>query len=88
MNPSVLPVFLNKLKKLHTTRSWHFLGLQKDGSVIRLDSIREMARFGEDIIIADLDAGVWPEAASFSDEGFGPIPSRRWNHHHGKCNCS
>ncbi|KAI4330929.1 hypothetical protein MLD38_029166 [Melastoma candidum] len=76
MNPSVLSVFPNKAKKLHTTRSWHFLGLLKDGGVIRPDSIWEMARFGKNTIIANLDAGVWPEAASFSNDGFSPIPSR------------
>ncbi|KAI4366214.1 hypothetical protein MLD38_022118 [Melastoma candidum] len=75
-NPNVLSVFPNKAKELHTTRSWHFLGLEKDGGVIRPDSIWEKARFGEDTIIANLDTGVWPESASFSDEGFGPIPSR------------
>ncbi|KAF2323871.1 hypothetical protein GH714_002769 [Hevea brasiliensis] len=30
-HPEVISVFLNKGKKLHTTRSWSFLGLERDG---------------------------------------------------------
>ncbi|CAN6448206.1 unnamed protein product [Victoria cruziana] len=48
---------------------------EKDG-VPRLGSAWDQANFGEDIIIANLDTGVWPESKSFSDEGFGPVPDR------------
>ncbi|XP_059310384.1 subtilisin-like protease SBT5.4 [Lycium ferocissimum] len=74
-HPSVISVFLNKARKLHTTRSWEFMMLEKNGGV-HPSSLWKKARFGEDIIIANLDTGVWPESKSFSDEGFGPIPSR------------
>ncbi|KAL8150955.1 hypothetical protein V2J09_020763 [Rumex salicifolius] len=70
-HPKVVSVFLNSGRKLHTTRSWSFLGLPDNGV-----SIWEKARFGEDTIIANLDTGVWPESESFSDMGFGPIPAR------------
>ncbi|KAL1820816.1 hypothetical protein ACET3Z_015685 [Daucus carota] len=76
-HPDVVSVFLNKARKLHTTRSWEFLGLENNG-VIHPSSIWKKARFGEDVIIGNLDTGVWPESKSFSDEGFGPIPSK-WN---------
>ncbi|GAV70577.1 Peptidase_S8 domain-containing protein/PA domain-containing protein/Inhibitor_I9 domain-containing protein [Cephalotus follicularis] len=75
-----VPVFLNKGKKLHTTHSWDFMLLEKEG-VIHSSSVWNQARFGEDTIIANLDTGVWPESDSFSDKGFGPIPSK-WK---GKC---
>ncbi|PIA58362.1 hypothetical protein AQUCO_00500349v1 [Aquilegia coerulea] len=75
-HPKVVSVFLNKGRKLHTTRSWNFLGLEKNGGIIPTNSIWKKARFGEDTIIGNLDTGVWPESESFSDEGMGPIPSK------------
>ncbi|KAI4366215.1 hypothetical protein MLD38_022119 [Melastoma candidum] len=73
--PDVLSVIPNIAYKLHTTRSWQFLGLEKNG-VVSPGSVWEKARFGEGAIIGNLDTGVWPESRSFNDEGFGPIPSR------------
>ncbi|KAJ4725401.1 Subtilisin-like protease [Melia azedarach] len=58
-----------------TTRSWNFLGLEKD-NVIPPYSLWNKARFGEDIIIGNIDTGIWSESKSFSDEGYGPVPSR------------
>lgn len=74
-HPSVISVFPNRGHKLHTTRSWEFLGMEKDGR-IRANSIWAKARFGEGIIIGNLDTGVWPEAGSFRDDGMGPAPAR------------
>ncbi|KAD6794394.1 hypothetical protein E3N88_05290 [Mikania micrantha] len=74
-HPRVVSVFLNRGRKLHTTRSWDFMGLEDNG-VISSNSIWKKARFGENTIIGNLDTGVWPESKSFSDEGMGPIPSK------------
>nr|KYP55618.1 Subtilisin-like protease [Cajanus cajan] len=74
-HPSVISVFLNKEHKLHTTHSWNFLGLERNGEFSH-DSVWRKT-LGEDIIIANIDTGVWPESKSFSDEGIGPIP-KRW----------
>ncbi|XVF70955.1 hypothetical protein PTKIN_Ptkin11bG0204000 [Pterospermum kingtungense] len=74
-HPEVVSVFLNKGRKLQTTRSWDFMGLERDG-VIPSDSLWKMSSFGKDVIIGNLDTGVWPESKSFSDENMGPIPSR------------
>ncbi|CAK8542600.1 unnamed protein product [Lathyrus sativus] len=68
---NVLSVFLSKSHKLHTTRSWEFLGLHRNGN-----TAWQKGRFGENTIIANIDTGVWPESKSFSDKGFGPIPSK------------
>ncbi|MQM16158.1 hypothetical protein Taro_049113 [Colocasia esculenta] len=75
MAPEVMAVFPNRGRNLHTTRSWSFLGLEKDGRV-PADSLWAKARFGEDTIIGNLDTGVWPESASFDDKGMGPVPAR------------
>ncbi|XP_042520489.1 subtilisin-like protease SBT5.4 [Macadamia integrifolia] len=75
-HPKVISVFPNKGVKLHTTRSWDFLGLRKINGAPQPGSLWEKAKFGEDIIIGNLDGGVWPESKSFNDEGYGPIPSR------------
>ncbi|KAK3165689.1 hypothetical protein QOZ80_1AG0036450 [Eleusine coracana subsp. coracana] len=62
-----------------TTRSWDFLGLGLN-SQMPSDLLRR-SNYGEDIIIGVVDSGIWPESRSFSDEGYGPVPSR-WK---GKC---
>ncbi|KAF8015707.1 hypothetical protein BT93_H1281 [Corymbia citriodora subsp. variegata] len=74
-HPRVVSVFPNQGKKLHTTRSWEFLGLEQNG-VNSSDSFWKKARFGEDTIIGNLDTGAWPESKSFSDRGYGPIPPK------------
>ncbi|KAI4963273.1 hypothetical protein ZWY2020_015126 [Hordeum vulgare] len=74
-HPSVVSVFPNRGHRLHTTRSWEFLGMEKDGRV-RPNSVWARARYGEGVIIGNLDTGVWPEAGSFSDDGMGPVPAR------------
>ncbi|XP_022932385.1 subtilisin-like protease SBT5.3 isoform X3 [Cucurbita moschata] len=71
----VVSVHENKKLKLHTTRSWNFLGVENDGG-IPLNSLWNLSRFGESTIIGNIDSGVWPESKSFSDEGYGPIPTR------------
>ncbi|CAA0818038.1 Subtilisin-like protease SBT5.4 [Striga hermonthica] len=74
-HPMVVSVLEDKDRKLHTTHSWDFLGLEKDGFVSPY-SLWEKARYGEDTIIATLDTGIWPESKSFRDDGIGPIPSK------------
>ncbi|GMY09599.1 subtilisin-like protease SBT5.3 [Fagus crenata] len=75
-HPKVISIFLNKGRKLHTTRSWDFMmGLDHDG-LIPSGSIWKKARYGEHTIIGNLDTGVWPESKSFNDDKLGPIPSK------------
>ena len=63
----VVSVFPSEKKQLHTTRSWDFMGFFQEAPRKRLES---------DLIIGMLDTGIWPESKSFSDEGFGPPPSK------------
>ncbi|RHN65130.1 putative tripeptidyl-peptidase II [Medicago truncatula] len=74
-HPNVVSVLLNRGRKLHTTHSWEFMSLEHNG-VAPSHSLLTKARYGEDVIIGNLDTGVWPESPSFRDEGIGPIPSR------------
>ncbi|KAM4102537.1 hypothetical protein ACJW30_06G008300 [Castanea mollissima] len=74
-DPRVISVFPNLPRKLHTTRSWEFLGLTKNGQ-IPVSSAWKAGRFGEDVIIGTLDTGAWPESKSFQDTGFGPVPAK------------
>ncbi|CAD5188196.1 unnamed protein product [Musa acuminata subsp. malaccensis] len=64
----VISVFPSRKLKPHTTRSWDFLGLTRD--------LQRKQSTGTDIIVGMLDTGIWPEAEAFSDEGFGPPPSK------------
>ncbi|XP_059457922.1 cucumisin-like isoform X2 [Corylus avellana] len=72
---SVMSVFPSKQKKLHTTRSWDFLGFPQQVPRRPVES---------NIIIGVFDTGIWPESESFSDEGFGPPPTK-WK---GSCQAS
>ncbi|XP_066380233.1 subtilisin-like protease SBT5.3, partial [Miscanthus floridulus] len=69
----VVSVFPNRGHPLHTTRSWEFLGMEEGGRV-RPSSIWAKARFGEGVVVGNLDTGVWPEVGSFRDDGMGPAP--------------
>ncbi|XP_061975293.1 cucumisin-like [Populus nigra] len=71
----VVSVFPSQKKKLHTTRSWDFMGFPQNVTRATSES---------DIIVAMLDTGIWPESESFNDEGYGPPPSK-WK---GTCQAS
>ncbi|XP_062234124.1 subtilisin-like protease SBT5.3 [Phragmites australis] len=71
--PGVVSVFPNRGRKLQTTWSWQFMGLERGGEVPPW-SAWEVARYGEGTIIGNLDSGVWPESKSFDEGEMGPIP--------------
>lgn len=54
--PKVVSVFESQVRKLDTTRSWEFLGMEKHEE-IPSNSIWNAARFGDGIIIANFDTG-------------------------------
>ncbi|CAJ2632383.1 unnamed protein product [Trifolium pratense] len=70
---NVVSVFRNTYNKLHTTRSWDFIGMPL--------KVRRNPNIESHIIVGVLDTGIWVDCPSFNDEGYGP-PPRRWK---GKC---
>ncbi|PIN22915.1 Tripeptidyl-peptidase II [Handroanthus impetiginosus] len=70
--PDVIEVFPNRLYKLHTTRSWDFLGLSQYSTSDLLHDSNQ----GDGVIIGVVDSGIWPESESFKDNGMGPIPAK------------
>ncbi|KAJ6432583.1 hypothetical protein OIU84_019759 [Salix udensis] len=72
---SVVSVFPNRKKKLHTTRSWDFIGFPQEVQRTNVES---------NIIVGVIDSGIWPESESFNDAGFGPPPIK-WK---GSCQVS
>lgn len=68
--PGVILVQPEQRYQLHTTRTPLFLGLDGHNAGLFPETATS-----SDIVIGVLDTGVWPESKSFSDEGYGPIPS-------------
>ncbi|CAN6203286.1 unnamed protein product [Urochloa humidicola] len=64
----IVSVFPSETYEIQTTRSWDFLGLPQTPQ-------DELPLEGE-VIIGVLDTGIWLDSPSFSDEGFGPPPSK------------
>ncbi|KAK7256677.1 hypothetical protein RIF29_30133 [Crotalaria pallida] len=64
----VLSVIPNQYHKLHTTRSWNFIGLPL--------TAKRRLKLESDIVVGLLDTGITPESKSFKDDGFGPPPAR------------
>ncbi|KAK8274153.1 hypothetical protein E1A91_D10G058600v1 [Gossypium mustelinum] len=70
--PHILAVIPEQVRRLHTTRSPHFLGLQTTDSA----GLLKESDFGSDLVIGVLDTGIWPERQSFNDRDLGPVPSK------------
>ncbi|KAJ0255454.1 Subtilisin-like protease [Hirschfeldia incana] len=68
--PGVISVQPEQRYELHTTRTPLFLGLDGHNTGLFPETSTS-----SDIVIGVLDTGVWPESKSFSEEGYGPIPS-------------
>ncbi|KAK2650467.1 hypothetical protein Ddye_017956 [Dipteronia dyeriana] len=64
----VFSVFPNRYHKLHTTKSWDFIGLPQ--------TAKRNLKVESNIIVALFDTGITPESDSFKDNGFGPPPTK------------
>ncbi|XP_042479750.1 subtilisin-like protease SBT4.3 [Macadamia integrifolia] len=64
----VVSVFPSRTLKLHTTRSWDFLGFPT--------TVKRVPTIESNVIIGMIDSGIWPESESFNDNGIGPPPSK------------
>ncbi|XP_047334265.1 subtilisin-like protease SBT4.14 [Impatiens glandulifera] len=64
----VVAVLRNKYRKLHTTKSWDFIGLT--------ETAKRNLKMESDIIVGLLDTGITLESESFNDTGFGPPPAK------------
>ncbi|XP_060671706.1 cucumisin isoform X3 [Ziziphus jujuba] len=62
----VVSMFPSQKMKLHTTKSWDFIGFPQNVKRSTMES---------NIIIGVFDTGIWPESKSFDDKGFGPPPT-------------
>ncbi|XP_061370059.1 subtilisin-like protease SBT4.15 [Gastrolobium bilobum] len=71
---NVVSVFPNTHSRIHTTRSWDFLGMP-------LKVTRRHSKIESNIIVGLLDTGISLDCPSFNDTGYGPPPST-WK---GKC---
>ncbi|CAA0830248.1 Subtilase family protein [Striga hermonthica] len=80
--PGVVFVFPDRLLKLHTTWSPHFLGLYDDTNYIVARPLLNESHYGKNVTIGFLDSGINPNHASFNDSGIDPLPAGRWK---GEC---
>ncbi|KAB5534875.1 hypothetical protein DKX38_017961 [Salix brachista] len=76
--PGVVSVFPNLKRKLHTTRSWDFMGLLGEET---MEIPGHSTKNQVNVIIGFIDTGIWPESPSFSDANMPPVPAI-WR---GKC---
>ncbi|XP_019056354.1 PREDICTED: LOW QUALITY PROTEIN: subtilisin-like protease SBT4.5 [Tarenaya hassleriana] len=65
----VVSVFPSRKLQLQTTASWDFMGFKENKT-------KRVPNLESDIIVGVIDSGIWPESASFDDNGFGPAPSK------------
>ncbi len=63
--PNVLTVEKQQTYTVDTSTTPSFLGLSQPGGL--WDKLGGVGKAGEDVVIGDVDTGVWPEALSFSD---------------------
>ncbi|MCL7025064.1 hypothetical protein MKW94_017080, partial [Papaver nudicaule] len=64
----VVSVFPNQYRKLHTTKTWDFLGFPKN--------VKRKVKLESNLVVGVIDTGITPGSQSFNDKGFGPPPAK------------
>ncbi|GAB4841971.1 hypothetical protein Ancab_011929 [Ancistrocladus abbreviatus] len=77
--PGILSILPDQPRHLHTTHTPYFLHLDDTSG------LWPKSDYANDIIIAVLDTGIWPERPSFSDSGYSIVLPSSWN---GTCETS
>lgn len=67
-NPAVRAITVDEPRALDTSYTPSFLGINKPGGAWSITDAAGRKVKGEDVIIAHVDSGVWPENPSFSDK--------------------
>ncbi|KAL0352023.1 UNVERIFIED_CONTAM: Subtilisin-like protease SBT3 [Sesamum calycinum] len=69
-SPGFLSAHVDRPVTPDTTHTYKFLGLNT------ASGIWPASQYGKDVIIGVVDSGIWPESASFRDEGMTEVPAR------------
>ncbi|RZC72735.1 hypothetical protein C5167_048215 [Papaver somniferum] len=64
----VVSVFPNQQRKLHTTKTWDFLGFPHN--------VKRKVKLESNLVVGLIDTGITPGSESFNDKGFGPPPAK------------